>query len=140
VALIIKSYSMYDQIPASLYRRIVFETDGKKYRLRILEGEVIDSQPYVHIERKRHSRLYSGKKEAGEAAEMLLRKFESVGWHVCSSALPAPRSIRQNRRHAKGPAPDRNCARGHPDAITAYPSGILQGRFSLAYCSGDRRK
>jgi hypothetical protein len=102
VASIIKSYLMYDVIPARLYRNIIVETDGKKYRLRILEGEVIDSQPYVHIERKRHSRLYSGKKEAGEAAEMLLRQFESVGWHVCSPALPALRSIRQNRRHAKG--------------------------------------
>ena len=101
MALIVKSYLMYDHIPARLYRNILVETDGKKYRLRILEGEVIDSQPYVPIEKKRHSRLYSGKKEAVEAAEMLLRKFESVGWHVCSPALPAPRSIGQNRRPAE---------------------------------------
>jgi len=82
VALIVKSYLMYDHLLASLYRHILVETDGKKYRLRILEGEVSESQPFVHVERNRHSRLYGGKKKAREAAEMLLRRFESVGWHL----------------------------------------------------------
>jgi hypothetical protein len=100
VALIVKSYLMYDHVPARLHRHILVETDGKKYRLRILEGEVSDSQPYVHVERNRHSRLYGGKKKAREAAEMLLRRFESVGWHVYSPASPRPLPIRQNRRHA----------------------------------------
>ena len=33
MALIVKSYLMYDDIPARLYRNILVETDGKKYRL-----------------------------------------------------------------------------------------------------------
>jgi hypothetical protein len=109
VALIVKSYLMYDHIPARLYRNILVETDGKKYRLRILEGEVSESQPYVHVERNRHSRLYGGENKAREAAEMLLRKFESVGWHVYSPALPALLSIRQNRRHAEVQRRTGNC-------------------------------
>jgi hypothetical protein len=36
---------MYDHIPASLYRNILVETNGKKYRLRISEGEVSESKP-----------------------------------------------------------------------------------------------
>jgi hypothetical protein len=87
VALIVKSYLMYDHIPARLYRNILVETDGKKYRLRILEGEVSESQPNVHVERNRHSRLCGGENKAREAAEILLRRFESVGWHVYSPAL-----------------------------------------------------
>jgi hypothetical protein len=47
---------------------------------------VSESQPYVHVERNRHSRLYDGETKAREAAEMLLRRFESVGWHVYSPA------------------------------------------------------
>jgi hypothetical protein len=109
VAFIVKSYLMYDDVPARLYRHILVETDGKKYRLRILEGEVSDSQPYVHVERSRHSRLYGGKKKAREAAEMLLRKFESVGWQVYSPAPPRPPPIRQNRRHAKVQHRTGNC-------------------------------
>jgi hypothetical protein len=85
---------MYDHIPASLYRRILVETDGKKYWLRISEGEVNESQPYTHVEKNRHSRLYRGESEATKAAEMLFKKFESVGWHVYSPALPWPLSIR----------------------------------------------
>ena len=88
VALIVKSYLMYDDIPARLYRNILVETDGKKYRLRILEGEVSESHPCVHVERNRRSRLYGGENKAREAAEMLLRKFEYVGWHVYSPATP----------------------------------------------------
>ena len=84
MGLIVKSYLMYDQIPASLYRKVIVETDGKKYRLRISEGEVSESHPYDHIEMNRHSRLYSGECEATEAAESLSRKFESVGWRVYS--------------------------------------------------------
>jgi hypothetical protein len=84
VGLIVRSYMMYNQIPAGLYRKVVVETDGKKYRLRISEGEVSESHPYEHIERSRHSRLYGGESEATEAAECLSRKFESVGWHVYS--------------------------------------------------------
>jgi hypothetical protein len=87
VGLLVKSYLMYDHIPASLYRKILVETDGKKYRLRISEGEVSESQPYVHVERNRHSRLYCGENEATEAAEMLSRKFASVGWHLYSPSL-----------------------------------------------------
>lgn len=78
---------MYDHIPASLYRKIIVETDGKKYRLRISVGEVSESHPYGHVEKNRHSRLYGGENEATEAAESLFRKFESVGWHLCSPAL-----------------------------------------------------
>jgi hypothetical protein len=52
VALIVTSYLMYDHIPARLYRNIFVETDGRK--LRILEGEVSESQPCVHVERNRH--------------------------------------------------------------------------------------
>ena len=100
MALIVKSYLMYDHVPARLYRHILVETDGKKYRLRILEGEVSDSQPYVHVERNRHSRLYRGENKAREAAEMLLRRFEYVGWHVYSPAPPALLPIRHSRRHA----------------------------------------
>jgi hypothetical protein len=117
VAPIVTSHLMYDDIPARLYRNILVETDGKKYRLRILEGEVSDNQPYVHVERNRHGRLYGGENKAREAAEMLLRRYEYVGWHVYSSAPPTLLSIRQNRRHAKGPAADRNCV-GHPDTTT----------------------
>ena len=80
MGLILKSYLMYDHIPASLYREMIVETDGKKYRLRISEGEVNESHPYQHLEKNRHSRLYSGENEAKEAAESLFRKFESVGW------------------------------------------------------------
>jgi hypothetical protein len=109
VALIVTSYLMYDDIPARLYRNIIVETDGKKYRLRILEGEVSESQPYVHVERNRHSRLYRGENKAREAAEMLLRRFEYVGWHVYSPALPALLSIRQNRRHAEVQHRTGNC-------------------------------
>jgi hypothetical protein len=87
VGLIVKSYPMYDQIPASLYRKVIVETDGKKYRLRISEGEVSESHPYEHVEMNRHSRLYGGENEATEAAESLFRKFESVGWHLYSPAL-----------------------------------------------------
>jgi hypothetical protein len=87
VGLIVKSYLMYDQIPASLYRKVIVETDGKKYRLRISEGEVSESHPYEHVETNRHSRLYGGENEATEAAESLFRKFESVGWHLYSPAL-----------------------------------------------------
>jgi hypothetical protein len=87
VGLIVKSYLMYDQIPASLYRKVIVETDGKKYRLRISEGEVSESHPYEHVEMNRHSRLYGGENEATEAAERLFRKFESVGWHLYSPAL-----------------------------------------------------
>jgi hypothetical protein len=87
VGLIVKSYLMYDHIPASLYRKIIVETDGRKFRLRISEGEVSESHPYEHVEKNRHSRLYGGENEATEAAEMLFRRFESVGWHLCSSAF-----------------------------------------------------
>jgi hypothetical protein len=80
VRLIVKSYLMYDQIPASLYRKFMVETDGKKYRLRVSEGEVSQNPPYEHVEMNRHSRLYGGENEAKEAAESLFRKFESVGW------------------------------------------------------------
>jgi hypothetical protein len=96
VALIVKSYLTYDHIPARLYRNIPAEMDGKKYRLRILEGEVSESQPYLHVERNRHSRLYRGENKAREAAEMLSRKFESVGWHVFSPALPRQAPIRRS--------------------------------------------
>jgi hypothetical protein len=96
VALIIKSYLMYDDIPARLYRNIIVETDGRKYRLRILEGEVSEGQPYVHVERNRRSRLYRGENKAREAAEMLLRKFEYVGWHLYTAALPRQLSIRRS--------------------------------------------
>jgi hypothetical protein len=88
VPLIVTSYLMYDDTPARLYRNILVETDGKKYRLRILEGEVSDSQPYLHVERNRHSRLYRGENKAREAAEMLLRRFEYVGWHLYTPAVP----------------------------------------------------
>jgi hypothetical protein len=87
VGLIVKSYLMYDHIPASLYRKIIVETNGKKYRLRISEGEVNESHPYEHVEKNRHSRLYGGENEATEAAESLFRKFESVGWHLYDPAL-----------------------------------------------------
>jgi hypothetical protein len=100
VPLIVKSYLMYDDIPARLYRNILVEADGRKYRLRILEGEVSESQPYVHVEKNRHSRLYGGENKAREAAEMLMRKFDYAGWRVYSPALPALLSIKQNRRHA----------------------------------------
>jgi hypothetical protein len=93
MALIVTSYLMYDHIPASLYRNIVVESDGKKYRLRISEGEVSVSQPYVHVEKNRHSRLYPGESEATKAAEKLYRKFESIGWHVYSRVLPWPQSV-----------------------------------------------
>jgi hypothetical protein len=96
VALIVTSYLMYDDIPARLYRNILVETDGKKYRLRILEGEVSERQPYVHVERNRHSRLYRGENKAREAAEMLLRRFEYVGWHVYGPALPRQLPIRRS--------------------------------------------
>jgi hypothetical protein len=114
VALIVKSYLMYDHIPASLYRRILIETDGKKYRLRIAEGEVSESQPYVHVEKNRHSRLYREESEATKAAEMLFRKFESVGWHLYIPA--APRRV-PNRRsepptYAEVQHRTRNYARG----------------------------
>jgi hypothetical protein len=87
VALIVTSYLMYDDIPARLYRNILVETDGKKYRLRVLKGEVSEGQPYVHVERNRHSRLYGGENKARAAAEMLLGKFEYVGWHVYTPAF-----------------------------------------------------
>jgi hypothetical protein len=78
--LILKTYLMYDHMPASLYRRMIVETDGKKYRLRISEGEVNYGHPYQHLEKNRHSKLYGKASEAKEAAESLFRKFESVGW------------------------------------------------------------
>jgi hypothetical protein len=84
LGLIIKSYLIYNQIPASLYRKVIVETDGKKYRLRISEGEVRGNQPSELVEMNSHSRLYGGEKEATEAAEILLRKFESVGWRLAS--------------------------------------------------------
>ena len=87
MGLIVKSYLMYDRIPASLYRKFIVETDGKKYRLRVSEGEVSESHPYEHVEKDRHSRLYGRENEAVEAAESLFRKFESIGWHPCSRAL-----------------------------------------------------
>jgi hypothetical protein len=93
VALIVKSYLMYDHIPARLYRNILVETDGRKYRLRILEGEVSESQPRVHVEKNRHSKLYDGKKKAREAAEMLFRKFESVGWHLYTPEMALHRQL-----------------------------------------------
>jgi hypothetical protein len=96
VALIVKSYLMFDDIPARLYRNILVETDGKRYRLRILEGEVNESQPYMHVERNRHSRLYGGENKAREAAEMLFRRFESIGWHVYNPALHRPLPIRRS--------------------------------------------
>jgi hypothetical protein len=86
VGLIVKSYLMYNQIPASLYRKAIVETDGKKYRLRISEGEVSERHPYELVEMNRHSRLYRGEKEATEAAESLFKKFESVGWRLFSRA------------------------------------------------------
>jgi hypothetical protein len=67
VGLIVKSYLMYDQIPARLYRKIVVETNGKKHRLRISEGEVSENHPYEHVEMNRHSELYGGENEAVEA-------------------------------------------------------------------------
>ncbi len=84
---IVKNYLMYDHIPASLYRKMIVETDGKKYRLRVSEGEVSERHPYEHVEKNRYSSLYGGENEATEAAESLSRKFESVGWHLCSPAL-----------------------------------------------------
>jgi hypothetical protein len=84
LGLIIKSYLIYNQTPASLYRKMTVETDGKKYRLRISEGEVRGSHPYELIEMNSHSRLYGEEKGATEAAEILLRKFESVGWRLAS--------------------------------------------------------
>jgi hypothetical protein len=87
LGLIIKSYLIYNQIPASLYRKMIVETDGKKYRLRISEGEVRGSHPYELVEMNSHSSLYRGEKEATEAAEILFRKFESVGWRLSSAAL-----------------------------------------------------
>jgi hypothetical protein len=121
VALIVTSYLMYDDIPARLYRNILVETDGKKYRLRILQGEVSGSQPYVHLERNRHSRLYGGEDKAREAAEMLLRKFEYVGWHLYIPVLPALLSIRQNRRHAEVQHRTRNCRDVQAQNRTARP-------------------
>lgn len=85
--MIVKSYLLYNQIPASLYRKVIVETDGKKYRLRISGGEVSESHPYKHIEMNRHSRLYGGENQAMEAAESMFRKFESVGWHLYSPAF-----------------------------------------------------
>jgi hypothetical protein len=87
VGLIVKSYLMYNQIPANLCRKVIVETDGKKYRLRISEGEVSESHPYELVEMNRHSRLYRREKEATEAAEILFRKFESVGWRLSTPAL-----------------------------------------------------
>ncbi len=87
MGLILKSYLIYNQIPASLYRKMIVETDGKKYRLRISEGEVRGSDPYELVEMNSRSRLYGGEKEATEAAEILLKKFESVGWRLSSPAL-----------------------------------------------------
>jgi hypothetical protein len=84
---ILKSYLMYDHIPASLYRKMIVETDGKKYRLRISEGEVNESHPYQRLEKNRYSRLYGGENEAKEAAESLFRRFESVGWLLGGSDL-----------------------------------------------------
>ena len=84
---IVKNYLMYDHIPASLYRKMIVETDGKKYRLRVSEGEVSENHPYEHVEMNRHSKLYGGENEAAEAAESLYKRFESVGWRLCS---PAP--------------------------------------------------
>jgi hypothetical protein len=84
---------MYDHLPARLYRHILVETDGKNYRLSILEGEVSESQPFVHVERNRHSRLYGGKKKAREAAEMLLRRFESVGWYLYTPKMALHRQL-----------------------------------------------
>ena len=83
MGLIVKSYLMHDHIPASLYRKIIVDTDGKKYRLRISEGEVSESHPYEHVGKNRRSRLYRAANDATEAAESLFRKFESVGWHLC---------------------------------------------------------
>ena len=87
MGLIVKSYLMYDHIPASLYRKMSVETDGKKYRLRISEGEVNESHPYQHLEKNRHSRLYGGEDQAMEAAERLFKRFESVGWLLGGSGL-----------------------------------------------------
>ena len=89
---IVKSYLIYNQIPASLYRKVIVETDGKKYRLRVSEGEVGESHPYHLVEKNRHSRLYGGEIEATDAAERLFRKFESVGWQLFSPALDAEQS------------------------------------------------
>jgi hypothetical protein len=86
VGLIVKSYLMYNQTPASLYRKLIVETDGKKYRLRISEGEVSERHPYELVEMNRHSRLYGEENEATEAADSLFRKFQSVGWHLFSRA------------------------------------------------------
>jgi hypothetical protein len=83
---------MYDHIPASLYRNILVETNGKKYRLRISEGEVSESKPFVHVEKNRRSRLYRRESEATKAAEKLYKEFESIGWHVYSRVLPWPQS------------------------------------------------
>jgi hypothetical protein len=80
----VKTYLMYDHVPANLYRKIIVETDGKKYRLRITVGEVSGTHPYDHLEKNRHSRLYRGQNEATEAAEILYKKFGSIGWHVYS--------------------------------------------------------
>jgi hypothetical protein len=80
----VKTYLMYDHVPANLYRKIIVDTDGKKYRLRITVGEVSDTHPYDHLEKNRHSRLYRGQNEATEAAEILFKKFGSIGWHVYS--------------------------------------------------------
>jgi hypothetical protein len=96
VALIVKSYLIYDDIPARLYRKLIVQTDGRKYRLHILEGEVSGSQPYVHLERNGHSRLCGGEHKAREAAEMLLRKFEYVGWHLYTRALPRQLHVRRS--------------------------------------------
>jgi hypothetical protein len=73
VGLIVKSYLMYNQIPASLYRKVIVETDGKKYRLRISEGEVSESHPYELVEMNRYSKLYRRENEATEAADILFR-------------------------------------------------------------------
>jgi hypothetical protein len=87
LGLIVKSYLIYNKIPASLYRKVIVETDGKKYRLRISEGELSESHPYELVEMNRHSKLYGGVNEATEAAEILFRKFESVGWRLSSPTL-----------------------------------------------------
>jgi hypothetical protein len=123
VALIVTSYLMYDDIPARLYRNILVETDGKKYRLRILEGEVSEGQPYVHVERNRHSSLYRGENKARDAAEMLLRRFEYIGWYVYSPAPPALFPIRQSRRHAEVPhrTGNRKDALGQNRIASPYP-------------------
>jgi hypothetical protein len=122
VALIVKSYIMYDDIPARLYRNLLVETDGRKFRLRILEGEVSASQPYVHVERNRHSRLYAGETKAREAAEMLLRKFVSVGWHVYSPAASRA-TFHQALRTA-----------GMPRSTTEPPPARMRwGRTSRSY-------